>query len=235
MTRPTATLGRVMRAFFGTVLTVLALAACGGGGGSDNGVASKSPEQIVAAAQSAIQSATSVHVAGSLVSNGQPVSLDLDILSGKGAKGQISEGGLSFQILASGSTVYIKGSSAFLQHFGGSTAATVFAGKWLKGSATGQLAAIEEFTNLHALFNQILSGHGKLAKGSTSTVNGQKVVGINDTTRGGTLYVATTGKAYPIEVSRSGSGGGKLSFSNYDESVSLSPPPGAIDISAFTK
>jgi hypothetical protein len=224
-----------MRAFVGTVLTVLALAACGGGGGSDNGVASKSADQIVAAAQSAIEGASSVHVAGSLVSSGQQVSLDLDILSGKGAKGQISEGGLSFQILASGSTVYIKGSSAFLQHFGGSTAAQVFAGKWLKGSATGQLAAIEEFTNLHSLFNQILSGHGKLAKGSSSTVGGQKVVGVNDTTRGGTLYVATTGKAYPIEVSRSGSGGGKLTFSNYNESVSLSPPHGAIDISAFTK
>jgi hypothetical protein len=215
------------------VTAAMGVAACGSSGSKDNGVASKPPDQIVASARTAMQSAKSVHVAGSLVSNGQPLTLDLNILSGKGAKGQISEAGLSFQLLASGKTVYIKGSSAFLKHFGGNTAAQVFAGKWLKGSATGQLAAIGEFTNLPGLFNQIVAGHGTLGKGSTTTVDGQKVVGVTDRQKGGTMYVATTGKPFPIELSKSGSGGGRLTFDHYDESVSLTPPSGAIDISQF--
>ena len=226
---------RALPATLLTGLTAVAVAACGGGGAKDNGVASKSPAAILAAAQSAVQSAKSVHLVGSVVSSGQPVRLDLDILSGRGAKGQISESGLSFQILASGSTVYIKGSSAFLQHFAGGTAAQIFAGKWLKGTATGQLAAIGQFTNLPGLFGQLIAGHGTLTKGATTTIAGQKVVGVTDAQKGGTMYVATTGTPYPLQVSKSGSTGGSLTFNHYNESVALSPPQGAIDISQFQK
>jgi hypothetical protein len=218
-----------------SVAAAVGLVACGGGGAKDNGVASKSPAEILAAAQTAVQGAKSVHLSGSVLSSGQTVRLDLDILSGRGAKGEISESGLSFQLLSSGSTVYIKGSSAFLKHFAGNTAAQVFAGKWLKGSATGQLAAITQFTNLPALFGQLVAGHGTLAKGATTTLGGQKAVSITDTQKHGTMYVATAGQPYPLQVGRSGNAGGSLTFDHYNESVSLTPPSGAIDITQFLK
>ena len=60
---------------------------------------------------------------------------------------------------------------------------------------------------------------------------GQNVVGLRDTTHGGTLYVATTGKPYPVQVIKRGSQGGELDFDRYNEPVSLKAPGSAIDIS----
>jgi hypothetical protein len=207
------------------------LAGCGGSSSSTNGVESKAPEAIVAAATGAIAGAKSVHVSGSIVSGGTPITLDLQLVSGEGGRGQLSENGLSFQLIEVGQTVYIKGSPAFWRHFGGAAAAALFQGKWLKAPTTNSdFATLASLTDLHKLFNAALSNHGTLAKGATTTVNGQKVVAVNDTTNGGTLYVATTGQPYPIEIKKGGSVGGQVSFDRWNEPVSLTPPANAIDI-----
>ena len=65
---------------------------------------------------------------------------------------------------------------------------------------------------MHKLLSSIGNEHGALAKGSTSTIEGTKVIAVNDTEKGGTLYVATTGRPYPIQLSKAGSGGGKVTF-----------------------
>jgi len=212
----------------------LAVAACGGsssGGGSDNGISSKSPDQIVSAVTSAVNGVNSVHVAGSVSNSGARTTLDLNLVNGKGGKGSMSQSGLGFKIVAVGNQVYINGSNAFWQKFGGSAAAQLLSGKWLKAPATGQLSSIASLTNVRTLFNQLLSSHGTLAKGSTSTVNGQKVIAVTDKTNGGTLYVATTGKPYPVELIKTGSDGGKITFDQFNQSVTLSPPANSIDIS----
>jgi hypothetical protein len=207
-------------------------AACGGSGGaSSNGVASKSPDGIVAAATTAIRDAKSVHVSGSISNSGSPITLNLNLAAGKGGTGAMSENGLSFRIIVVKNVVYISGSDAFWRHFGGSAAAQLFHGKWLRGPATGQLASVAVLTNLQTLFNRLLASHGTLAKGPTSTLHGQKVVAVNDKTRGGTLYVATTGKPYPIEISKTGPQGGHVVFDRYNEAVSLNPPANSIDVS----
>jgi hypothetical protein len=213
------------------MLAALAIAACGSSGGSSNGVASKSPDQIVAAATNAVSNVSSVHVAGSVPNAGQQISLDLSLVNGKGGKGSMTENGLSFQIVALGQEVYINGSSSFWSKFGGAPAAQLLSGKWLKAPATGQLASLSTLTNGHKLFGQLLSSHGKLEKGKTSTVLGQQAIGITDSTNGGTLYVATTGKPYPIEVVKSGTDGGHIVFDQFNQPVSLTAPANAIDIS----
>lgn len=211
-----------------------ALAGCGGGGSSDNGVASKSANQIVQASQNSIKSVKSVHVAGSLVSGGQTITLDLNLVSGKGGEGSMSASGLAFQLVTVGNTVYVKGSDAFWRHFGGNAAVQLFKGKWLKGPTTGNLASFASLTNLTELITKILSSHGSLTKGQTTTVAGQKVIAVKDTSNaGGTLYVATTGQPYPVQISKSGSDGGHLSFDHYNASLSITAPTGAIDISQF--
>ena len=110
-------------------------------------------------------------------------------------------------------------------------AAQLLSGKWLKAPASGQLSSLATLTDVQKLFSQLLSSHGKLAKGKTTTVRGQQVVAVNDTTNGGTLYVATTGKPYPIEISKTGSSGGQLVFDHFNQPVTLTAPAGAIDIS----
>lgn len=209
----------------------LVVGAAGCGGASSNGVASKSPDAIVAASTTAIRDAKSVHVFGSIANGGAPIKLDLNLARGKGGTGRMSENGLSFQLIVLNHVVYINGSDSFWRHFGGNAAAQLFHGKWLKGPATGQLASVAELTGLQTLFDKLLSHHGALAKGGTSTVNGQKVIAVKDTARGGTLYVAATGKPYPVEISKPGPQGGRVTFDRYNESVSLSAPANSIDVS----
>lgn len=216
-----------------SLLFACALSACGGA--SSNGVASKSPSGIVSAALGAIDSASSAHISGTVVSGSSPISLNLSLVSGVGGTGDMSENGLSFKIVVIRNEVYINGSPGFWKHFGGATAAQVFKGKWLKAPASGQFASLAQLSNLHALLGTVLSTHGALTKTGTSTVQGESAVGVRDVTQGGTLYVASTGKPYPLEILKSGSQGGRIVLDDFDKSVSLTPPPGAIDISKFSQ
>lgn len=209
----------------------LAVAACGGSGPPTNGVENKSPEEIVTAAAKTVGSAKSVHVAGNVMSSGSRTTLDLSLVNGKGGGGSIAQNGLGFQVVAVGNEVYIKGTIAFWRKVAGSSAAPLLWGKWIRARASGQLAALATLTDLHKLFNQLLASHGQLAKGSITTVRGQRVIAVKDTTNGGTLYVATTGKPYPIKVVKNGSDGGQIAFDRFNQPVRLTPPSHAIDIS----
>jgi hypothetical protein len=177
-----------------------------------------------------------VHVSGSIVSSGQPISLDLDLVTGRGGQGSMSESGLSFRLIEIGRNVYINASAAFWSHFAGAAAAQLFHDRWLRAStSTPGFGSLTALTSVSQLFDALLSSsHGTLSKGRSTTVDGQKVVAVTDTTKGGTLYVATTGQPYPVQVSKSGSDGGHVTFDRYNESVSLSPPPNSIDISKLS-
>jgi hypothetical protein len=216
------------------VLVAAALAGCGGSSSSSssgNGVADKSPADILAATKVASDAATTVHVSGSIVSDGSPITLDMNLLAGKGGRGQLSESGLAFELIQVGETVYIKGSPAFYKHIGGTAAAQLLDGKWLKAPASdSDFASLSQLTDLRQLVDQTLASHGSLTKAGTSTIAGQKVVGITDKTKGGTLYIAATGQPYPVEISKAGSGGGKISFDRWNKTVTLSAPANAIDV-----
>lgn len=214
------------------LLVAAVLAGCGGSSSSSgNGVADKSPAEILAATKAASDTATSVHVAGSIVSEKSPITLDMNLLAGKGGRGQLSESGLAFELIQVGGTVYIKGSPAFYKHIGGTAAAQLLQGKWLKApSSDANFASLSQLTDLRQLVDQTLASHGSLKKSGTTTIAGQKVVGITDTTKGGTLYIATTGKPYPIEISKGGSGGGKITFDRWNAGVTLAAPKNAIDV-----
>jgi hypothetical protein len=214
-------------------LLAAVLTGCGGGSSTKgNGVSAKSPEQILAAAKSAAASAASVHIAGSIVSGGKPISLNMELAAGKGGKGTIAQEGFSIQLIQVEGNVYIDGSDAFYKHVAGDTAAQLFDGKWLKAPAnSGELASLAQLTDLSKLLDTALASHGALSKGSEETIDGQKAIGLKDTTKGGTLYVAATGSPYPLEIVKSGSGGGKVVFDNWNKPVTLKAPAGAIDIS----
>jgi hypothetical protein len=221
-----------------TILPAVAIAAAAiaGCGSSTNGVESKSPKEIVSEAQKAAEGARSVRVTGSVASAAAPLSLDLQIKQSVGAKGKISEGPLSFELVRVGENVYIKGSSQFYKHFGGTEAAKLLQGKWLKAPAgSGEFRTLGGLTDIHALFDTLLAEErgASLARGATSTVNGQKVVAVQNKSKGGVLYVATTGKPFPIRVSKSGGTGGTVTFSDWNAPGTISAPAASetIDIS----
>lgn len=221
----------ILASLLALLALAVALAGCGGSSSSGNGVADKSPAEILAATKTASDGAKSVHVSGSLVSGGTPITLDMNLIAGKGGRGQLSQSGLSFELIAVGDTVYIKGSPDFYKHIGGSAAAQLLAGKWLKAPATGSdFASIGQLTNLHELVDQTLAEHGTLTKTGTTTINGQKVVGVTSKSKGGTLYIAATGTPYPVQISKSGSGSGSITFDHWNEPVTVAAPANAIDI-----
>lgn len=214
------------------VALVAALAGCGGSSSDGNGVASKSPTEIVAAAKTAADSASSVHVTGSIVNAGSTIALDMELLRGTGGRGKLSQNGLSFELVEIDNSVYIKGSPAFYRHFAGAAAAQLLQGKWLKAPANaGSFATLGSLTDLRKLLDSTLASHGSLAKGPTTKVEGQEAVGVKDLSRGGTLYVATTGKPYPLQITKGGSGGGTVTFSHWNAPVSVTAPANAVDLS----
>jgi hypothetical protein len=220
---------RLLRA--AVALIVLgSLAGCGGA--SDNGVASKQPGEILAAARSAASATKTVHLAGTFVAEGNPLSLDLHLVNGEGARGRITEHGLSLDLIETGGEVYIYGSPAYYRHFGGNAAVRLFSGKWLKApTGSGEFSSLSGLTEMGALLNTLLASRASLKPAGRATIDGQKAVAVSGGPGVGVIYVATTGKPYPVAVVRNGAGGGRVVFNQWGAPVSLTPPANAIDIS----
>ena len=214
-----------------TLMALAAVAALAGCGSTSNGaLTSKPPNEIVGTSVSSAMHAQSVHVSGWVVDQGSAVELDLELVAGKGGRGTMSFSGFRVQIIGAASQLYVKASSAFWAHFASMSAAQLFGGKWLKAHANGSLAEFARMTDLHALLSDVIGHHGKLTAGAVTTLGGQKVIPITDTTEGGTLYVTATGPPYPVELVKSGSAGGRIRFDRYNEPVSLNTPANALDI-----
>ncbi len=213
------------------LLILVVLAGCGKSS-SSNSITSKSAEQIVSESKAVADAASAVHVSGSLKSGGTPLTLDLNLVAGEGAQGEISQNGASFKLILVGNTAYISGSPAFYRSLGGSAAAQLFNGKWLKASAaSGEFASFKQLADMRQLIDTTLASHGTLVKGATTTVNGQQVIAITDTVKDGTLYVATTGKPYPLQIAKGGSESGKITFDNWNRPVTITAPANAVDLS----
>ncbi|HEX4467551.1 MAG TPA: hypothetical protein VH025_10215, partial [Solirubrobacteraceae bacterium] len=148
---------------------LVVLAGCGGSSssssktssssssGSDNGLASKSPEQIVAAAKAAAVQARTVHIAGSIVSENKPISLDMELVAGHGGKGKLTIDYLPVRLVQIDKDVYINGSEAFYKHVAGATAAKLLQGKWLKAPAGGSdFRELTQLTDLSKLIDATL-------------------------------------------------------------------------------
>jgi hypothetical protein len=213
----------------------LLLAACGGGGGAkDNGITSQPPKQILTRMRTDVSNAKSVHVSGKVNTSGQTIALDLQLEKGTGGTGTVSFNGVTLQIIRDGDKLYFKGNQAFLKKYS-AAAAQLFAGKWFVVSATSSgFSSFVPLTNITGLIGQILGAAPTTLKtGETTTINGQPALAITDTKKGGTLYVATTGPVYPLEL-KPKSGSALVSFSDWDQPVTITPPENPVDLSKLT-
>lgn len=209
--------------------TMAFLSACGTSS-SNNGEASKSANQIFSDAKSATESTSSVHISGRVRSGSDNVNLDFVDTSVRSG-GTISDNGATFQIILSGTTVYLKASQATMSKVSGNQAAgQLLGGKWLQ-TTTGN----KDFGSLAGLFNlpnliRNIQPQGTLHKGSVSNIDGQSVVGLTDSTRKGTLYVADSGRPYMIELVGGPGGPGMITFDQYGSAKSPAIPAGAVNL-----
>ncbi len=216
--------------------TALALlVALSGCGSSDNGVAAKSAKEILQASKAAAIGASSVRVVGVSKVRGSSFTINAHLALGS-ARARISLLGLDYEVIRIGETVYLKGSQAFYARLGASLGKTLHVpvGTWLKAPAgSGPLGQLAALTDLPKELSLMLSTSAYLTKGASTTIDGQKAIALKEKAKlyEGVLYVATTGKPYPIELVKSGGRErGRTRFSGWDRGVSLRAPSPAVEV-----
>lgn len=172
----------------------------GAGSGSDNGIAKKSPADIVKAAAKAVAAAKSVHINAAGTQGGKAFAADLELFSNGDASGSVTESGKQVQVISLGAKEYLKAGLSFWESAGHLTAklAAKADNKWIEVSSAngGGLGSL----SLKSLAASLQKPSGKLSRGGTKTINGQPTVGV--IAKGhGTLYVASTGTPYPVQIS----------------------------------
>ena len=146
---------------------------------------------------------------------------------------------MSFQIISTGGKVYFKTDAAALQKLtGAGIAGQLLAGRWIIApSSLGQVSSFDALTNLTKLFNSLTTSLGVLEKGDTTKVNGQPAIAVTSTRKngGGTLYVATTGQPYPLQLKGAKGNEGTITFDQWDQQVTISPPANPVDFSQLKR
>lgn len=241
------------------LVAVLFAAGCGGGGsGGGNGggsnstqsssLATKPARAVLRDASKAVQAASSFHISGQIKGLGgqfvgsKTAGIDFTAVQGKGVTGTLKIGGAEVDVVVIGKNGYLRASSEFWKEIakqkgGGQAAgfaATLFGDKWIKFPAgNNDFGQLTDATKLGSLFGGLTSNTGRLANKGETTYQGQSVVAI-ESSKGGTLYVAATGTPYPVAlVKTGGKSNGTITFSDWNKSVTLTAPKGALDLSQF--
>ncbi|WP_239074945.1 hypothetical protein [Streptomyces sp. SID10853] len=221
----------------GAAAAVLTIAA-GGSAVADGGTGSLSAQEIAKKAHDALFGTSSLHISvhGRFGSRGTPTSMDLTLDRQANCRGSLSLGGQgSVEIIKRGGKVWIKPDAAFWKNQvpGGSAAEAVINGRYLEGSSTDSpLQGLSKVCDLDSFLKTSTesgTSGGRLTKGKVTKLHGIEVVPVSGV-RGGqreTLYVATHGKPYPVQVTVKAKDGTTLAtvgFSGFDKPVPSSTP-----------
>lgn len=206
------------------LLGVLLIGGCGSSGASSNGVAAKAPAQIVAAAQAVAARAAAVHVAGSILGEGKPISLNMELLPAKGATGELALAGLQLQLTELDGLIFVRGNARFMRELVGARAARALHGRWLESLTRGPLSWLTQLTHIRTLIAAALARHGALSRGPLATIDGRRAIAVRDVSSHSTLYVAATGTPYPLEITSGGRRRGRIVFDRWNMQVTLAPP-----------
>jgi hypothetical protein len=198
----------------------LLLAACGSSSSSQsngkasatagNGVASKAPAQIVAAAQSALRSANGFVATGTLTQSGQATRLEIVEAGTSKLEVQLNGSGKSAEIIVLPGAGYVRANLAFWSAQAGAAAATL-ANRWIELPATASRQLTSSLGHLApgTLSKCLGENLGTLSPGGTTSVDGASAVVVREAgnapgSNPGTLAVATRGPAYPLRVTSTG-------------------------------
>ncbi|MET9295454.1 hypothetical protein [Streptomyces sp. NPDC003077] len=231
------------------VALAVALAGCGGGtedpDAGTNGVGKLSAAKIEAKARAAADSAGTVRLLGSVVSQGRTYKLDMR-LAADGGRGEVSSEAATFQLLRVGQALYLKADAGFWARekddrptaggtaapsgraTGTSTAASKLDGKYVKVPASDPVyKRFRGFTDKDVLLSSLLGLRGELTTGDRGTFDGTRTIRLSaGRGAGGTLDVSLEGKPYPLRLQRAG-GGGVVQLTDWGGSVDLRVPDAA--------
>jgi hypothetical protein len=177
--------------------------------------------------QSAVKSAKSVHMTGSVMSGSQRITFDLSFYGRSDASGAFNDGLGKFSLLAVGGATYIKANAAFLKLAKApASACRTLCGKYIKlpAASAGQLTGS---LSMSSLTTQMFGSLPASVTKDTSDLFVRASYGghpvLKFTGGGYTIEVAGTGPAYPLLIT--GSAGDSLAFSQWNAVPAPVAPP----------
>lgn len=210
-------------------------------------------------AMAGLSSAKSVHLKGTITQSGETTTIDIAFANGKGATGSLGLGGGTMKIVALDKTVYIQADAKAFAAFAGTavpdSALSAIVGKWIKvaspdtPSSGNPFSGFSSFSDLKSFASEFTpSGKVSIVPGK-KTINGKTAVGLLDSGSSAgdasILYVEDGGDHLPLEVvpgptasAGSGSAGpaeGQIDFTDYNASVDITAPTGAIDVNQLAQ
>jgi hypothetical protein len=191
----------------------------------------ESAKQLVAAAAKALASANSVRISGTISESSGPEGVDVVIYGNRDLKGSLILDGDLVQITVVNGTDYYKASSAYWQKSGApEKIAKQLAPDWLS-TPNSSSSGLGDSLQLGYVSSQLASNTDFKIVGREK-VDGQSAVGVSSS-NGGVLWIAASGKPYPISETKKGNGGGTLSFSGWNTFKLPTAPKGAIAMSSL--
>ncbi|GAA2243414.1 lipoprotein [Streptomyces ruber] len=197
-----------------------------------NGVGKLSATQIQSRTQAAARAAGTVHLSGTVVSNGRTYKLDMQ-LAEDGGTGSVTSEDSTFRLLRVGEQLFLKADKEFWTHEDGdegdgaadAKAADKLDGMFVKVPADDPVyQRFSGFTDKDVLLDGLLTLHGKLTKGERHERSGVRTIRVTgDAGSGGTLDVSLEGTPYPLLLVRAGDAG-TIRLSDWGEEVPLEEP-----------
>ena len=204
---------------------------------ADNGVAALGPAAILKAAKAALTAAKSFHLQGKTNSGGETTGLDFKI-DGTDVAGKMTMGGADVELLSVGGQHYMRPSSKFWTKYGGgakqgAAIAQLVGDRWVtvpaSDKAFGSLFTVTDVSEL-------LKPDGKVTKGAVKEIDGTKAIGLAEGgSDGGTLWVATVGKPYPLRLQGPTAADGGLTFSDFGATFADIKKPSATQVVDLSK
>jgi hypothetical protein len=232
-----------------------ALAACSSSGsspaasaGSASGSASPTAATSTAAASNvglsdsalraafaaAAKGATAVHMKGTVTTNGQTVTVDVQLNKNDTSEGTLMLGTALLPVKSTGGVYYLEFTPSFIQYMSkqeGSNpaAAAMLSGKWVSSnSAMGKSLAssFSQFMSYSSMIQQVTdnSDGDTVTAAGTGTLNGQSVA-VYNSAKGSKLYFAASGPAYFLEQIIGGSDGSGTIVYTWNQPTTVTPPP----------
>jgi hypothetical protein len=231
--------------------TAALLAGCGGNSGSgasgssggDSDFAKESGQQIVSSALADLKDVKSFKMAGTLTSDGEDITLDLQTDSEGDCTGSVGVKDGSAQILGVKGKTWMKPDEGFWRSYAGAAADQVISSvgdKWVALPDSDQ--SFNQFCDTDGLLNQLLDEQSKDAKYTTKgtdEVDGDQTVKV-DIAQGdedpSTVYVRTDDPHYPVKIEKTvGADQGSITLSKFDEDFDVQAPAAddVVDLSSL--
>jgi hypothetical protein len=191
---------------------------------------------LAAKALANTENSASVRVAGHAVSAGtgsQPVTFDLTLVKDNGCQGTIALSKTeTFRIVETGGYVWMLPSSAYYSSLHVSKAVmALVADKYIRVKSTdGQIGDLAKICSFSGLFGSLPKTTGTSYVATPGTYHGAPAYQVTQAGNKGTAYISDTAKPLMLAITAPQSGGGAITFTNYNAVVAITPPSDAESI-----